>query len=284
MNLKTGLLMTALTALLILVGYLLGVWLKNSQMIHIFFFISIGMNIVGYWHSDKVVLAMYGAREVAPHEMPRLHEIVERLAARAGVPKPRVYIIPTEAPNAFATGRNPSHAAVAVTQGIMRLLTPEQLEGVLAHEMAHVKNRDTLIATMAAIIAGMIMLLAQSALFFGGRGDNDNRSGLVALLMMIVAPIAAMMIQLAISRAREYKADETGANYSGNPIPLAEALQQLERSARMNPMPASPSTAHLFIVNPLRGQGVARLFSTHPATEDRVRRLLAQARRTGHAH
>jgi heat shock protein HtpX len=284
MNARTGLLMIALTGLLILMGYLFGGLLKYSGLIYIFFAISVATNIVGYWYSDKVVLAMYRARQVTAQEMPQLHEIVERLAMRAGVPKPKVYVIPTDAPNAFATGRDPSHAAVAVTQGIMRLLTPTQIEGVLAHEMAHVKNHDTLISTMAAIIAGMIMVMARFGFFFGGGRGSDDNGGAGAILLMILAPFAAMMIQLAISRSREYRADETGARYAGNPMPLAEALQQLERSARARPMPATASTAHLFIVNPLRGGGMGRLFSTHPPTEDRVKRLMALAHRTGQSY
>jgi heat shock protein HtpX len=283
MNLKTGMLMTALTALLIFVGYGLDLHLNYNGFIYIFFIMSIGMNLITYWYSDKIVLAMYKAKEVSPQQAPWLHEMVERLAASAKLPKPKVYIIPTDAPNAFATGRSPKHAAVAVTEGITRLLTNQQLEGVLAHEMAHVKNRDTLISTMAAIIAGMVMMLSRLGFFLGFRSDDDG-GGAGAILMMILAPIAAILIQMAISRAREFKADEAGARICGNPMPLAEALKQLEKGAKTRPMHANASTAHLFIVNPLKGGGIGRLFSTHPTTQERVNRLVALGRKMGRGY
>jgi heat shock protein HtpX len=218
---KTGILMIALTALLLLVGHMLDYALHASGFIYLFFIMSVGVNLASYWYSDKIVLSMYRAKEVSPAESPALHEIVERLAERAKIPKPRVYVIPSEAPNAFATGRDPAHAAVAVTQGILRLLDKEELEGVLAHELSHVKNRDTLISTVVAIMAGMIMMLASIArwgLILGGmRGDDDNAGGgLGALLVMIVAPIAAMLIQFAISRSREYRADVAGSRPGKN--------------------------------------------------------------------
>jgi heat shock protein HtpX len=238
------------------------------------------MNFFSYWFSDKLVLKMYGAQEVSPAEAPQLHQIVEELAREAGIPKPKVYIIPDDSPNAFATGRNPEHAAVAATQGIMRLLTPTELKGVLAHEIGHVRNRDILISTIAATIAGAIMILADMARWgamfgFGGR-DNEEGPGIVGLLVMsIIAPIAAMLIQLAISRSREYLADETGAHLAHNPESLARALEKLQMGVQRVPMDASPSTAHMFIVNPLSGSTLMNLFSTHPPLEERIARLRA---------
>jgi heat shock protein HtpX len=237
------------------------------------------MNVGSYWFSDKIVLRMYRAREATEAESPQLHGIVRRLALAAGVPMPKVYVIPQESPNAFATGRNPSHAAVAVTEGILRILSPEELEGVLAHEMAHVRNRDILIGTMAATLAGAIMLLANmarfAAIFGGGRDDRGGGGTLQLLMMAILAPLGAMMIQMAVSRSREYLADETGARFCGKPEALAHALEKISGVSRQVPMQASPATAHMFIMSPLAGGGLTRLFSTHPPVEERVARLMA---------
>jgi heat shock protein HtpX len=242
------------------------------------FFFALVMNLATYWFSDKIVLAMYRAQPIEESQAPALYRIVRTLATRAAIPMPRVYLIPSEAPNAFATGRNPQHAAVAVTEGIMRILDAEELEGVLAHELSHVKNRDVLIATMAATLAGAITYLAhmaQWAAIFGGRRDDEEEGGGVfgALLMAILAPFAAMLIQLAVSRAREFQADATGARLAGKPWGLAKALEKLETASQAVPMNATPATAHLFIVNPLSGRSLLRLFSTHPPIEERIARL-----------
>jgi heat shock protein HtpX len=243
------------------------------------FLLALGMNFFGYWYSDKIVLRMYGAQEVSPAEAPQLHQMVEELAREAGVPKPKVYIIPDDSPNAFATGRNPQHAAVAATEGIMRLLTPTELKGVLAHELGHVRNRDILISTIAATMAGAIMILADiarlGAIFGMGRDDDEGPGLLGVIVMSIIAPIAAMLIQMAISRSREYLADETGAQLSHNPESLARALEKLSMGAQRVPMNASPATAHMFIVNPLTGSSLMNLFSTHPPLEERIARLRA---------
>ena len=245
------------------------------------FAVAVAMNMVSYWFSDKIVLAMYGARPISEAEAPRLYAIVRRLATRAQIPMPPVYLIPTDAPNAFATGRSPDHAAVAVTEGIMRILDEDELEGVLAHELSHVRNRDVLISTIAATLAGAITYLAhmmQWAAFFGGGRSSDDEEGgspWAMLLLAILAPFAAMLVQLAVSRAREYQADASGARLAGRSSGLAKALEKLETAARAEPMPANPATAHLFIVNPLSGQTLMRLFSTHPPIEERVRRLRA---------
>jgi heat shock protein HtpX len=239
------------------------------------------MNFGAYWFSDKIVLRMYGAREVTEAEAPQLHGVVRRLSLAAGLPMPKVYIIPTDSPNAFATGRNPEHAAVAATEGILRLLSPDELEGVLAHEMAHVRNRDILVGTIAATLAGAVMMLARFAQFAaifggGGRDRDDDRGGAFGLLFMaIVAPIGAMLVQMAVSRSREYLADETGAKICGKPLSLARALEKISGISRDVPMHAAPSTAHLFIVSPLTGGGLLSLFSTHPPVEKRVERLRA---------
>jgi heat shock protein HtpX len=275
--LKTGVLLGVLTALFVVIGYALG----GQQGMVVAFALAVAMNMFSYWFSDKIVLAMYGARPISEAEAPRVYAIVRRLATRAQIPMPPVYLIPTDAPNAFATGRSPDHAAVAVTEGIMRILDEDELEGVLAHELSHVRNRDVLISTIAATLAGAITYLAhmmQWAAFFGGGRSSDDEEGgspWAMLLLAILAPFAAMLVQLAVSRAREYQADASGARLAGRPSGLAKALEKLETAARAEPMPANPATAHLFIVNPLSGQTLMRLFSTHPPIEDRIRRLRA---------
>lgn len=283
-TLKTGLLLIALTALLIFVGAVLDSYFPGT--LYFFFILSIVMNLLTYWFSDKLVLMLHGAREVTPAQQPELHDMINRLAYQAGIPKPRVYIVPTDIPNAFATGRSPRHAAVAVTTGILKTLDWRQLEGVLAHELAHIKNRDILISTIAAIIAGTIMMLARVAhwgLILGGgsRDRGRNGSGLAALAIMIFAPIAALIIQLAISRSREYSADETGARISRNPLALADALITIENFVKNYKFQGSPTMAHLYIINPFRGESLLRLFSTHPSTQERVKRLRELARRMG---
>jgi heat shock protein HtpX len=274
-RIKTVLLLAVMTAFLIFIGRILG----GRSGMYVAFVLALGMNFFSYWFSDKIVLKMYGAQEVSPADAPQLHQIVEELAHGAGIPKPRIYIIPDDSPNAFATGRNPEHAAVAATQGIMRLLTPTELKGVLAHELGHVRNRDILISTIAATMAGAIMILADIArfsAFFGGSRDNDEGGGIVGILVMsIIAPIAAMLIQMAISRSREYLADETGAHLAHNPEALARALEKLSLGTQRAPMDASPSTAHMFTVNPLTSSGLMNLFSTHPPIEERIARLRA---------
>lgn len=270
--------MAVLTVLLIIVGGAIGG--KGGATMALI--IAGIMNFVGYWFSDKIVLAMYRAQEVGPADAPKLYGTVARLAMRAGLPMPKVYIIPTDTPNAFATGRNPSHAAVAATEGILRILNEDELEGVLSHELTHVRNRDILIGSIAATIAGAITMIAhwlQWAAIFGGAGggqDDDERGGgtFGLLLMAILAPIAAVLVQMAISRSREYAADQGGAEISGKPLGLANALKKLDIAAQRIPMEgANPATAHMFIVNPLRGNFMATLFSTHPSTEDRIARL-----------
>ena len=273
---KTVLLLAGMTAFLIVIGNLLG----GRTGMYLAFILALGMNFFSYWFSDKIVLKMYGAQEVTPADAPQLHQIVDELAREANIPKPKVYIIPDDSPNAFATGRNPEHAAIAATEGIMRLLTPAELKGVLAHEIGHVRNRDILISTIAATMAGAIMILADMARFgaiFGmGSRDNEEGPGIIGVLVMsIIAPIAAMLIQMAISRSREYLADETGAQLAHNPESLARALEKLTMGVQRAPMDASPSTAHMFIVNPLTGSTLMNLFSTHPPIEERVARLRA---------
>jgi len=275
--LKTGLLLGVLTALLVLAGQAIA---GERGMIIAFVFAAI-MNFVSYWFSDKLVLAMYGAQPVDETQAPRLHAIVRRLATRAQIPMPRIYMIPSDTPNAFATGRNPQHAAVAVTEGITRILDEDELEGVLAHELSHVTNRDVLISTIAATLAGAITYLAhmaQWAAIFGGRSQDDEEGGsnpLVMILFAILAPIAAMLVQFAVSRSREFQADASGARLAGRTYGLAKALEKIEVASRVEPLPANPATAHLFIVNPLSGESFARLFSTHPPTEERIARLRA---------
>ena len=272
---KTVLLLAGLTAFLIFMGNLLG----GRQGMYIAFVLALAMNFFSYWFSDKIVLSMYGAQEVGPAEAPQLHQIVEELCREAGIPKPKIYLIPDESPNAFATGRNPQHAAVAATEGILRLLTPAELKGVLAHEIGHVRNRDILISTIAATMAGAVMILANMAKWWAILGlgrDDEEGPGIVGILIMsIIAPLAAMLIQLAISRSREYLADETGAMLAHNPESLARALEKLSMGVERAPMNASPATAHMFIVNPLTGGSLMNLFSTHPPIEERVARLRA---------
>jgi heat shock protein HtpX len=273
---KTALLLAVLTAMLILIGGAIG----GQQGMLVAFVLALAMNFFSYWFSDKIVLAMYGAQPVDEAQAPGLYAIVRRLATRARIPMPRVYLIPTETPNAFATGRNPQHAAVAVTEGILRLLDDEELEGVLAHELAHVANRDVLISTVAATLAGAITYLAhmaQWAAIFGGRQDDEEGgvNPVAALLMAVLAPLAAMLVQLAVSRSREYQADASGAAYTRKPWGLAKALEKLQMAQQVAPMEANPATAHLFIVNPLSGRALMNLFSTHPPIEERIARLRA---------
>ncbi len=280
---KTAFLLTVLTILFLLIGGLLG---GRSGMITAFGF-ALVMNLVSYWFSDKIVLAMYRARPVTEQEQPDLVKTVRYLAQLDSVPMPKVYIIPTQTPNAFATGRSPQHAAVAATEGILKLLSREELEGVLAHEMSHVKNRDTLISTMAAAIAGAIYMLADMArwsMMWGGRGrDREQGNGALQVVLMlvvaIVAPLAAMMVQMAISRSREYQADESGARLCRKPLALASALKKISGMAAREPMDANPATAHLFIINPLSAGGLVNLFSTHPPVERRIEILESLARR-----
>jgi len=276
-TLKTTFLLTFMTLFLMFVGQILG---GQNGMIWALIIAGV-MNFVAYFFSDKIALAMYRAQPVTREQLPRVYNVVERLTQRIGLPLPKIYLIPNPSPNAFATGRNPKHASVAVTQGILELLDDEELEGVLAHELGHVRNRDILISTVAATLAGAITMLARSAywasLFGGyGGGDRDRDRGsnpIVMLLMLILAPFAAMLIQLAVSRSREYAADETGAKFTGNPYALARALQKLDAYSRRMPLAASPSTAHLFIVKPYVGDLFSSLFSTHPPIPKRIERL-----------
>ena len=277
--LKTALLLGLLTGLIVLCGGYFGG--RSGALLALVF--AGAMNFASYWFSDKIVLAMYRAKPVSQEEAPRFHAIVERLVARAGLPKPKLYLLPNPSPNAFATGRNPAHAAVAATTGILEVMDDEELEGVIAHELGHVKNRDILISSVAATIAGAITWLAHMAQWgamfggFGGRDDRDDRGGALGLLFMaILAPIAAMIIQMAISRSREYGADATGAQIAGNPYGLARALEKLGHLSKRIPMEATPATSHLFIVNPLSGRALLSLFSTHPPLEERIRRLLGR--------
>ena len=278
--LRTGFLLVLLTVLLVLIGQLIG----GPQGAQTAFLIALAMNLLSYWFSDKLVLAMYRAKPLSESEAPQVYRAVRAITAHEHLPMPRLYRLPTETPNAFATGRSPKHAAVAVTAGLLEIMNEEELKGVLAHELSHVKNRDTLVMTIAAALAGAIMMLARMAQWSlwmgGGRSrDNNNRSNaavqLVAMLLIVIlAPLAAMLIQMAISRTREYGADETGARLTGNPQGLASALERLDQAAHASPLPhANPATAHLFIVNPLAAGTIATLFSTHPPIAERIRRL-----------
>jgi heat shock protein HtpX len=276
---KTGLLMAAIIALFGVVGGMLG----GAQGMMVALLFGGAMNFFAYWFSDKMVLRMYNAQEVDEAGAPQFYGIVRELAQRAGLPMPRVYLIDEAQPNAFATGRNPEHAAVAATSGILQLLSTRELRGVLAHELAHVRHRDILISTIAATVAGAISALAQIGFLFGGRGE-DRPNAVVGLILLILAPVAAMLIQLAISRSREYDADHGGAELSGDPEALASALEKIDRYAKGLPLTTAeqhPETAHMMIINPLSAEGVAGLFSTHPATEQRVARLLAMRRAPG---
>src|SRR5215469_6597311 len=275
---KTAFLLTALTLLLMMIGRAFGG--QNGMAIALVF--AVVMNFVAYFYSDKIALATYRAKPVTREQLPRVYGVVERLTQKIGLPMPKIYVIPTDSPNAFATGRNPQHASVAVTHGILNLLNDEELEGVLAHELGHVNNRDILISSIAATLAGAITMLANMgrwAMIFGGyeRNDRDNRGGgLAALFMLIVAPIAATLIQLAVSRSREYQADASGAHYTGNPYALASAQQKIDAYARRLPLQATPSTAHLFIIQPFLGMSAgmfANLFQTHPPIAKRIERL-----------
>ncbi len=278
-SIKTYILLAALTALILLIGQAVG---GRSGLVMAIILAAV-MNVGSYWYSDKIVLSMYRAREVSDREAPELYRMVQDMSLKGGLPMPKLYVIPKETPNAFATGRNPEHSAVAVTEGLQRLLDREEIRGVLAHELSHIKNRDILISTIAATIAGAIMWLATmaqwAAIFGGGGRDNEGRGGggLGLLLVAILAPIAALMLQMAISRSREYLADSSGARLAGSPRGLAGALKKLDYAAKRIPMQASPATAHMFIVNPLSGGGMSSLFSTHPSIDKRIERLLAMA-------
>jgi heat shock protein HtpX len=287
---RTTILLAVLTALLIWIGDMLG----GRQGAIIALLLAGGMNFFSYWFSDKIVIKMYGGQEVTAQDDPELYGMVQDLTQRAGLPMPKVYLLPQDTPNAFATGRNPEHAAVAVTDGIRRILNKRELAGVLGHELSHVKNRDILVSTIAATLAGAISYLAQMAqfaMFFGGNRDRDDEGGggniLGLIVMMIVAPIAAMLIQMAVSRSREYGADAGGAHITGDPLALASALRKLHMGAQNIPLhvnnATANATAHMFIVNPLTGHGLASLFSTHPPMEERIARLEAMAGKTGYA-
>ncbi len=277
---KTAFLLTLIMVLFLLVGQAIG----GQDGLIIAFVIALGFNFFSYWYSDKVILKMYKAKEVTPEQAPKLYNMVKKLVKRSNMPMPKIYVIPSSTPNAFATGRNPQNAVVAVTEGIVRLLNDEELEGVLAHELAHIRNRDILLSTIVATVVTAITFLSMMGrfafLFMGRGGDRDAGAVIGQLLMLILAPIAAMIIQLAISRAREYTADAGGAEICGNPIALANALKKLEMGVQRNPMPDTNSsqTSHLFIVKPFRGGGMSKLFSTHPPIPERVKRLEALAR------
>ncbi len=274
-RIKTTFLLTCLTLLMMVMGSAIG---GQSGML-IAFLIAGGMNFFSYWYSDKIVLKMYKAKEVSEHDFPDFYALVQRLATRAEMPMPKVYIIPTDAPNAFATGRNPQNAAVAATEGIMKILSTEELEGVMAHELAHVQNRDTLISTIAATFAGAIGMLGSmlqwAAIFGGGNKDDEEGGGMLGgLALAFIAPIAAMLIQMAVSRSREYLADSAGAKICGNPHALASALRKLHQASQVQPMAqATPATSHMFIINPLSGASMMKLFSTHPPVDLRIEKL-----------
>ena len=282
-QIRTTILLAVMTALILWIGQLFG----GRQGMIIALLLAAGMNFFSYWYSDKIVLKMYRAQEASPQQAPELYEMVQTLSHNAGLPMPKLYIIPNDAPNAFATGRNPDHAVVAVTRGLLNIMDRDEVAGVLAHEMAHVKNRDILIGSIAATMAGAIMVLASmarwSALFGGGGGrDDEGGGGAIGLIAMsLLAPFAAMIIQMAISRSREYLADATGAGFAGTPEGLARALDKLGRYSKRIPMNANPSTAHMFIVNPLSGRSLMSLFSTHPPLEERIARLRGTPPRRG---
>jgi len=283
-QIRTTILLAVMTALILWIGQLFG----GRQGMIIALLLAAGMNFFSYWYSDKIVLKMYRAQEVSPQQAPELYEIVQTLSRKAGLPMPKLFIIPKEAPNAFATGRNPEHAVVAVTQGLLNLMDRDEVTGVLAHEMAHVKNRDILIGSIAATMAGAIMVLASmarwTAIFGGGSNDDEGGGGAIGLIAMsLLAPFAAIVIQMAISRSREYLADSTGAGFAGTPEGLARALDKLGRYSKKLPMNANPSTAHMFIVNPLSGRSLMSLFSTHPPLEERIARLRGNPPQTGKA-
>ena len=274
-RIRTTLLLAVMTAFIVAIGHLLG----GRQGMLIALVLAAGMNFFSYWFSDKLVLKMYRAAEITPRQAPEIYRSVQTLAQRAGLPMPRVFLIPQASPNAFATGRDPEHAVVAVTEGLLKIMDKNEIEGVLAHELAHVNNRDILIGSIAATMAGAIMILASmarwSAIFGGGSRDDNGggMSGIGLIAMSLLAPIAAVLIQMAISRSREYLADDTGARFAGNPEGLARALEKLSAYSRRTPLQANPSTAHMFIVNPLGGGKMAGLFSTHPPVAERVARL-----------
>jgi len=280
-RLKTALLLSLLTVMMVLMGSAIG---GKTGMV-LAFFMAAAMNFFSYWFSDKIVLRMYGAQEIGEQDHPAFYVMIRRLAQRAGLPMPKVYIIPDQSPNAFATGRNPEHAAVAATEGVLRILSTEELEGVMAHELAHVQNRDILVGTIAATFAGAISMIGNmlqwGAMFGAGRGEDEEGAGgmIGSLIMAIVAPIAAMLIQMAVSRSREYLADESGARICGKPLALANTLRKLHNASQMIPMQsAQPATAHMFIVNPLTGGSLMSLFSTHPPMEERIGRLEGMSR------
>jgi heat shock protein HtpX len=281
-TLRTGLLLAGLTGLFLAIGYLLGG--QGGMLVALIF--AAGSNLFAYWNGDKMVLSMQGAQQIDRSIAPEFYDIVERLAQRAGVPMPKVYLMDNPQPNAFATGRNPENAAVAATTGLLRLLSPAEIAGVMAHELAHIKHRDTLMMTITATLAGAISMIANLGFFFGGRDRNSGLGPLGSIALMILAPLAAMVVQMAISRTREYGADKGGAEISGAPLALASALYKIEGVARRTvneAAEANPAMAHLFIINPLTGQGMDNLFSTHPATENRVaalERMAADMRQT----
>ena len=274
-QIRTTILLAAMTALILWIGQIFGG--RQGMIIALLF--AAGMNFFSYWYSDRIVLKMYRAREVDPSQAPELYEIVESLCRKAGLPMPKLFVVPSDAPNAFATGRNPEHAVVAVTQGLLKMMDRDEVSGVLAHELAHVKNRDILIGSIAATMAGAIMVLASmarwTAIFRGGtRSDDQGGGGAIGLIAMsILAPLAAMIIQMAISRSREYLADSSGSGFAGNSEGLARALEKLGRYSKKIPLHANPSTAHMFTVNPLSGRSLLSLFSTHPPLEERIARL-----------
>ncbi len=277
---KTGMLLAAMTALFMAIGFMVG----GSSGMLIAFVVACGMNLFSYWNSDKMMLKMHNARQVDPQSAPEFHDMIAKLAQNAQMPMPKIYIIDTPQPNAFATGRNPENAAVAATTGLLQMLTPDEIEGVMAHELAHIKNRDTLIMTVTATIAGAIGMLANFFAFFGGGRDGERSNPILGIAMMILAPLAASLVQMAISRTREYAADRMGAEISGKPMALAGALHKISGAAAqvMNPTAENnPATAHLFIINPLAGRGVDNLFSTHPNAQNRIQALSDMAQEMG---